>query len=101
MNNASSLDRAFAIIARVNAARTPAARVQRAASAARKVLRLAGGVDSIAQIQKALALYWLGSALYAHGEALALEGVSDCKVAYRTGKRDRCLQLMVLAANKR
>lgn len=83
MNNAAALDRAFALIARLNDSVTPARSTTRAAE---KVARLAGQKGSAA-------LYWLSSALVEHKHALVMMALDEQKAAAHVVKRDRALEL--------
>ena len=88
------LIRAQQFIARLNTARLPARAAGRASA---RVLVLAARTHDR---DAARALFWLGSALRAHGLALALETVAGAQDEFvRAGvQRDRQLVLMARAA---
>ncbi len=90
----TNTNRAAKLLALIDNSATPARTAQRAA---RLVFRMASANSMFER--RCRTLFWVGSALRAHGHALAHEGISKQEVAYQTERRDRCLVLAERAAS--
>lgn len=90
MKNVTALDRAFALLTRINAAPNALELCQRAAGVTRARAARTGN----------RAAYWMSVALDAHFRALLQAGNDDAEMAYQVEKRDRALRLAALRATE-